>query len=244
MFLIAYKMARKLPKPIPIDELNLLIDAAIKQREGYRGKRNKKLKTRGRRINAYLISIFLGAHAGMRISEVVGLRPEGSKCCREPVTEEFSKNEKGNKVKLKVCSKCGKRFSSGDILRLNKGWDIEPLIKENVHKDRIFIAQGKGEKDRWTWRPKKINAEAVSYLPLKVSRRSIQQYFEDLGSSVLNKKIHFHQLRHTFATEYLKKNPEDIKTLQVLMGHSRIDTTAIYLHVSIDDALKKVEDVF
>jgi len=237
-------MANKLPQPITKEELEQIIAEALRQRETHRAKRSKKLNNRGKRINCYIISIILGSHAGLRLSEIVGLRPEGSKCCREPISEEFSKNIRGNKVKLKVCSKCGGKASSGDILRLNEGWDIQPLTKDKVHKDRIFISQGKGEKDRWAWRPKKLNAEAVSYLPLGVSRRSVQKYMEDLGTKVLGKKLHFHQMRHTFATEYLKKHPEDIRTLQVLMGHSRIDTTSIYTQVSVDDALKKVEDIF
>lgn len=237
-------MAIKLPKPITKEELDFLLAEAMKQRETHRGKRNKKLKTRGRRINEYLISIILGAHSGLRLSEIVGLRPEGSKCCRARVIERFSQNEKGNKIKLKICSKCNREYSSGDILRLNEGWDIEPLTQDKVEKDRIFISQGKGEKDRWVWRPKKLNAEAVSYLPLKSSRRSVQRYIEQLGTQVLKKKLHFHQLRHTFGTEFLKKNPGDIKTLQILMGHSRLDTTAIYTHVSIDEAIKKSEDIF
>jgi len=237
-------MVKKLPHPLNREELNKLIQSVKEEREKYRGKRNKKLKTRGKRINQYLISIILGAHAGMRISEIVGLRPEGSKCCRVPVEEKYGKNAKGNKIKLKVCSKCGKEFASGDIIRLNKGWGIEPLEQDKIKSDRIFISQGKGKKDRWAWRPKLINKSAVEEIPLKVSRRSIQTYVEDKGEELFNRPFKFHDLRHTFATEYLKKHPEDIRTLQVLMGHSRIDTTAIYSHVSVDDALDKVGEVF
>lgn len=237
-------MAKKLPKPLTREELDLLIKNVRDERENYRGKRNKKLNVRGQRINQYLISIILGAHAGMRISEIVGLRPEGSKCCRVPVKEIREENNKGNKVKLKVCPKCDKKYSSGDILRLNKGWDIEPLTKDKIQKDRIFVSQGKGQKDRWVWRPRLIKENILNEFPLKVSRRSIQKYVEEKGKELFERHLQFHDLRHTFATEYLKKNPGDIRTLQVLLGHSRLDTTAIYSHVSMDDAIKRVEDVF
>jgi len=237
-------MALKLPTPISREDLDKLIKETIKQRETHRTKRKKILKPTGLRLNQYLIAIILGSHAGMRISEIVGLRPEGSKCCHVAVLEVRGKNKKGNTIKLKECSKCHKQYPSGEVIRLAENWDIKPLSQANIKGDRIFISQGKGEKDRYVSRPRLINQKAIKCLPLTISRRSLQKYIEDLGKKVIGERLYFHQLRHTFATEYLKKHSGDLRGLQLLLGHSRIDTTAIYAHIAVDDTIKRSSEVF
>lgn len=52
-----------------------------------------------------------------------------------------------------------------------------------------------------------------------------------------------HTLRHTFAYAYLEKNPGDIVGLAQLLGHSNIQTTAIYTHHRLEDLQERVEGV-
>jgi len=50
-------------------------------------------------------------------------------------------------------------------------------------------------------------------------------------SGIAKPHVTMHTLRHTFATLLLRSGRCDLASLQKLLGHSRLDTTAIYLHV-------------
>jgi site-specific recombinase XerD len=50
-----------------------------------------------------------------------------------------------------------------------------------------------------------------------------------------------HTLRHTFATNYLKDHPGDLVGLAILLGHSTLETTRIYVQPSADDLAARLE---
>jgi len=80
-------------------------------------------------------------------------------------------------------------------------------------------------------------------LPLTIKRRFLQLHITKLGKEVLGKCITFHTLRHGFATHYYNKT-KDIRGLQQSLGHSRLDTTAIYAHTNPEDTIKKSRRFF
>ena|SRR3990172_7971460 len=59
----------------------------------------------------------------------------------------------------------------------------------------------------------------------------------------LNRKIHFHSLRHTFAT-WLVQGSVSIYEVQKLLGHSSITVTQVYSHLAsseLHEAVRKLE---
>lgn len=66
----------------------------------------------------------------------------------------------------------------------------------------------------------------------RLSRQSIWQIVQTAAQNAgINRQIHPHTLRHSFAT-HLIQGGADVRTVQELLGHASVTTTQVYTHVS------------
>ena len=59
--------------------------------------------------------------------------------------------------------------------------------------------------------------------------RGFKQLAADCG---IDRKLTFHMARHTYATEITLSHGVPMETVSRMLGHSRVDTTQIYAHVT------------
>lgn len=140
----------------------------------------------------------------------------------------------------------------GSGLRAN---EITHLTINDIDSDRmiIHINQGKGDKDRYAllspelqkilrqwwriaWAKGKIlkggwlfpAKDLVSPISTRQLNRACHLGVKDAG---LDKRVSMHTLRHSFASHLLEQKV-DIRVIQVLLGHKKLDTTALYTQVA------------
>lgn len=121
--------------------------------------------------------------------------------------------------------------------------EIVNLRPEHIDRGQkiIRIKNAKGGKDRNIPLPPQAT-RALSYIPLKCGVRALEIAVKGYGRKVLKKDIHFHTLRHSGASHYINKKGWATRQVQVLLGHSKVQTTEIYTHVTPTDLIHKMYD--
>lgn len=148
-------------------------------------------------------------------------------------------NDRESSKETKVAFLLG--YESG--LRISEIINLKPTHIDMASK-RIFVEKGKFSKDRVVPLPKTWKSYMINYIPIKKGIRALQIQFQRTRRKAgLDPKFHFHCLRHSFATNLLERGMP-INQVQLLMGHSSISTTNVYIQANPNDALAKYEEVF
>jgi site-specific recombinase XerD len=135
--------------------------------------------------------------------------------------------------------------------------EVVALKVGDVDSERMTlrIEQGKGHKDRYAmlspvllerlrvwWRVARAQGKMldggwlfpglnpIESLSTRQLNRAVHAAAQDAG---IDKRVSMHTLRHSFATHLLEQKV-DIRVIQVLLGHKKLETTALYTQVATD----------
>ena len=104
---------------------------------------------------------------------------------------------------------------------------LSPLLLERLRVWwRVARAQGKMLDGGWLF----PGLDPVLHLSTRQLNRAIHAAADEAG---IDKRISMHSLRHAFATHLLEQKV-DIRLIQVLLGHKKLETTALYAQVATD----------
>jgi len=141
-------------------------------------------------------------------------------------------------------------YSSG--LRVS---EIVNLRKQDLdfNENTGWVRAGKGKKDRMILLSKKLSKRLIKFIEKNqdwnylfsknnpLTTRNIQKIVQKAAKKAeIEKEVHPHTLRHSFAT-HLLDGGTDIRMIQEILGHSNISTTMINVHISKEE-FKKIKN--
>src|SRR3989344_841585 len=154
-----------------------------------------------------------------------------------------------SRMMISLLYACGMRVSELANLKIS---DLEfnnkigYIRQAKGRKDRIFnIPQSMADElKKYTEIQKQNNHEFLfSGLSGKMGSRNIQKIVSLCALRAgIEKDVHPHTLRHSFATHLLESGT-DIRIIQELLGHASISTTELYTHIS-QKQIKEVQSPF
>jgi site-specific recombinase XerD len=150
------------------------------------------------------VLLSLGYGAGLRVSEVVRLKVKHIDSALRIIRVEQGKGRKDRHVML-----------SPDTYALLREWWP---VRSNKYDLGVPI------EERWLFPGRRKG--------MHLTERQVSRLFQEaVAAAGLMKKVTLHTLRHSFAT-HLYDQGVDIRTIQALLGHEKLETTARYARVA------------
>lgn len=151
------------------------------------------------------VLLSLGYGCGLRASEIVRLKVKHIDRAQNIIRIEQSKGRKDRNVML-----------SDEMLGLLRQW---------WKARRSRYDAGIPLQERWLFPSRKSAGRPIT------TRHLNRLFHEAADAAGIKKDVTLHTLRHSFAT-HLLEDDINIRKIQVLLGHEKLETTARYLHVA------------
>jgi integrase/recombinase XerD len=150
------------------------------------------------------VMLSLAYGCGLRAGEVIRLRAGDIDSAQTIIRIVQSKGRKDRHVMLPPC-----------VLALLREWWLERPTNQDA---------GMALRDRWLF-PGRVPGRPIT------TRQLNRLFHEAARAAGIRKRVTLHTLRHSFAT-HLLEHGTDIRLIQALLGHHRLETTAHYTRVA------------
>lgn len=153
---------------------------------------------------------------------------------------------------LEVLFSTGLRVS--EICNLPRRIDLERgelSVRGKGEKIRVVFLSDRAKKALKDYLKKRTDPDEALFISIaksgktleRIIPRTIQRLVDHYAKRAgIPKRVHPHELRHSFATDLLM-NGADLRSVQELLGHANIATTQVYTHLT-NKELREVHEAF
>ncbi len=128
----------------------------------------------------------------------------------------------------------------GELSIRGKGDKLRVVfLAEDTKKALQIYLDKRGDTEEALFTSLTKSGKAMGRITPRAVERLVDFYAKKAG---IAKRVHPHQLRHSFATDLLI-NGADLRSVQELLGHANISTTQVYTHLT-NKELREVHKAF
>lgn len=234
-----------------VEDLNILVIDNFIDTLSLRGYKPKTIKNKIVVIRSFIKFLYS--------KNLIDIRPEAIEIPRTVEVEANFLDEEEQCILIKSARNLRDKALIMTILSSGlRASEILNLKEDYLYRRSLIVSRGKGGKPRVTFIDPlteksireyhhKREVDSVFVFTNSFGKPLSRQYLSRMISETalragIKKRVSAHTLRHSFATNMLRKGAR-IEDVQPLMGHSNISTTRLYMHFT-NEYLRERYDMF